>query len=205
MALNESDINFLRSELTKYVSGKRLSHSYAVEEEATALGQLFGICGNDLLRLRVAAVLHDITKEKKPDQQIELCKKHGIEISDDDVSSPKVFHSVTGAYEARELYPDYVDKEIFDAIRYHTTGRPDMTLFDKLIYLADYIEKTRDFPDCIELRKYFYSKAPTVKHLNETILLSFDMTVRNLIDDGASIHKATVNARNAIIKEIKKC
>ena len=205
MELNEKDIEHLRSELTKFAHGKRLTHSYAVEREAKKLGELFGVEGNDLNRLRVAAVLHDITKEIKTDGQVALCQKHGIEVKSEDLACPKVFHSLTGAYEARLLYPDYVDGEIFDAIKYHTTGRKDMTLFDKLIYLADYIEETRDFPDCIRLREYFYGKAATTEHLNDTLLLSFDMTIRNLIDEGHPIHGTTLKARNAIIKELKQC
>jgi predicted HD superfamily hydrolase involved in NAD metabolism len=132
-----------------------------------------------------------------------LCEKHGIHVSDEDLECPKVFHSLTGAYESKLIYPDYVDDEIFDAIKYHTTGRENMTLFDKLIYLADYIEDTRDFPDCIRLREYFYGKPATLRHLNETLLLSFDMTVRNLIDENFPIHPTTLKARNAIIKELK--
>ena len=205
MKITETELSFLRNELSKYISGKRLSHSLAVEKEAARLSELFGFNENDKARLRVAAILHDITKEQKVDAQIALCKKHVITVTEDDIASPKVFHSVTGAYEARLLYPDYVDEEIFSAIKHHTTGRPMMSLFDKLIYLADYIEETRDFPDCIELRNYFYSKPATMRHLNETLLLSFNMTLKNLIEDGFPIHPSTDKARNYILKELRSC
>lgn len=205
MQITERDLCILREELTSHISGKRLKHSYAVEEEAKNLGQLFLISGNDLNRLRIAAILHDITKEIKTEGQIALCEKHGLNVSEDDLASPKVFHSLTGAYEAKLLYPDIIDEEIFDAIKYHTTGRVGMTLFDKLIYLADYIEKTRDFPDCVALREYFYGKPADERHLNETLLISFDMTIKNLIEESKCIHHATVMARNAIIKELTEC
>ena len=205
MQITNELLEKLRSDLMQYVSGKRLTHSYAVEREAASLGLLYGIEGNDLARLKAAAILHDITKEKKLEAQLQLCEKHGIPVTEDDIDSPKVFHSVTGAYEARSLYPEIVDEEMFNAIRYHTTGRTDMTLFDRLIYLADYIEETRDFDDCVKLREYFYSKPATLCHLSETILLSFDMTLKNLIDEGQSIHPLTNQARKAIIKELKKC
>ena len=204
MKITNDVLSIMRSELQNHISGKRLSHSFAVEEEAKALGELFGFSEEMLLKLSAAAILHDITKGKKTDEQIELCKKYSITVTQDDLASPKVFHSITGAYVARELFPEYVDEEIFSAIKYHTTGKEDMTLFEKLIYLADYIEKTRDFPDCVELRAYFYSKEPSTKHLDRTMLRSFDMTVRNLLDDGYAIHSATVTARNSILARLKK-
>jgi len=204
MKITENDLIFLRSELQKHIGGKRLAHSLAVEAEAMALGKLFGFSEEILLKLRCAAILHDITKAKNTEEQIRLCKEFGLPVSDDDIMSPKVFHSLTGAHVAAKLYPQYVDSEIFNAIKYHTTGRADMSLFEKLIYLADYIEETRDFPDCVELRRYFYSSKPTKQHLDRTLLLSFDMTIRNLLDEGCAIHKATVEARNFLVASINK-
>ena len=202
MKITDEILALMRSELQNHISGKRLLHSLAVEEEAKALGELFGFSEEMMHKLRAAAILHDITKGKKTDEQLELCKKYSIPVTSDDLASPKVFHSITGAYVAKELFPDYVDDEIFSAIKYHTTGKAGMSLFEKLIYLADYIEKTRDFPDCVELRRYFYASEPTIEHLNRTILLSFDMTVRNLLDEGYAIHNATVAARNSILAEL---
>ena len=178
MKITESVLLLLREELSKHIQGKRLEHSLSVEDEAAELGRLYGLTDESLMKLRAAAILHDITKGIGLDGQIDLCKKHGIPIRSDDMDSPKVFHSITGAEVAKSIFPDYVDEEIYSAIKYHTTGRRQMTLFEKLIYLADYIEKTRDFPDCIALREHFYSAAPTENHLNETLLISFNMTFR---------------------------
>ena len=200
--VTEEDLIRLRGELNKFISGKRLSHSLAVEEEVTSLAGLFGLSVNDSNRLRAAAILHDITKELSVDGHLELCKKHSLEVTEDDLKSPKVFHSLTGAYEAMELYPEIIDRETFNAIKYHTTGRAGLTLFDKLLYLADYIEKTRTFPDCVKLREYFYSKPASVGHLDKTLLISFDMTLKNLEDEGQFVHPSTLIARNAIAKEI---
>jgi nicotinate-nucleotide adenylyltransferase len=200
--VTEEDLIRLRGELNKFISGKRLSHSLAVEEEVAELAVLFGLSENNSNRLRAAAILHDITKELSVDGHLELCKKHSLEVTEDDLKSPKVFHSLTGAYEAMELYPETIDRETFNAIKYHTTGRAGMTLFDKLLYLADYIEKTRTFTDCVKLREYFYSKPASVGHLNKTLLISFDMTLKNLEDEGQFVHPSTLIARNAIAKEI---
>ena len=77
-----------------------------------------------------------------------------------------------------------------------------MTLFEKLIYLADYIEPTRTFEDCVKLREFFYNTDKfTEEHLNNTLILSYDMTINNLLDEGKCVHSATIKARNSLICE----
>lgn len=202
MKISKNDIDFLHSELNKYISGKRLTHSLAVEEEAARLGELFGLSDSTISKLRVCAILHDITKEKLTDEQIVLCKEFGYKVTTEDISSPKVFHSVTGAFLAKKMYGKFVCQKVFNGIKYHTTGKENMTLFEKLIYLADYIEPTRTFDDCVRLREFFYnSKEFTEEHLNNTLILSYDMTIKNLLDEGKCVHSATIKARNYLITE----
>ena len=201
MELNNDVLDLLRGEIMKHISGKRLLHTYAVENEIKRLGELYGFDKDGLIKLRVSALLHDITKEMPTEKQIEFCKERGLKITEDDRKSPKLFHSLTGAHLSRELFPDIVDETVFSAILYHTSGRPNMTLPEKLLYLADYIEETRTFPDCIKLREYFYSTDIfSEEHLDKTLLLSYDMTVRNLIDEGKTVHPTTILARNYLIK-----
>ncbi len=198
--INETVLDGIRSILPEHISGKRLLHTLSVEAEAEALGKLFRLPDEEIYKLRCAALLHDITKEKKLDGQIELCKRFGIDYTDEDVRSPKVFHAFTGAFLARELFPELVDDVIFNGIRYHTTGRENMSLFEKLIYLADYIEPQRTFEDCVKLRKLFYSTEKfDQEHLDRIMLLSFNMTLSCLIVENAPMHSATVRARNALI------
>lgn len=202
MKISKNDIDFLHSELSKYISGKRLTHSLAVEEEAARLGELFALSDVTIKKLRICAILHDITKEKNTEEQIKLCADLGYKVKAEDICSPKVFHSITGALLAKKLYGDMVCKTIYDGIKYHTTGREKMTLFEKLIYLADYIEPTRTFEDCIKLREFFYSTDKfTEEHLNNTLILSYDMTIKNLLDEGKCVHSATIKARNYLICE----
>lgn len=200
MQLSDSRLDFLRGEIQKHISGKRLLHTYAVENEIKRLGELYGFNEGEITKLRVSALLHDITKEIKTDGQLSLCKEHGITVTDDELKSPKLFHSMTGAYVSRKLFPELVDEAVFNAILYHTSGREAMTLFEKLLYLADYIEETRTFSDCVRLRELFYAaESFTEKHLNRILLISFDMTIKNLIEDGYFIHPKTVKARNFLV------
>lgn len=202
--ITENVLNEMREELKKHISGHRLEHSFSVESEAHILATLFDLSEQATMKLRAAAILHDITKAIDTMGQISLCKEYGIPLTIDDISSPKVLHSISGAEMAKRLFPDYVDGEIYGMILNHTTGAAKMSLCEKLLYLADYIEPKRSFFDCLELRGFFYEAdtLPTEKHLNKTLLLSFDMTLKVLLSEYQPIHPKTVSARNGIIEEL---
>lgn len=188
------------------VSGKRLLHTYSVECEVASLAGIFA--PDEEFKLRAAALLHDITKQLNHERQLQLCDKFGIIYTPLDILMPRTFHARTAVAIIECCFPDFANDHILSAVRYHTTGRLDMTLGEKLLYLADYIEPTREFDDCVKLRDYFYSKiggaadeAERMTILRETLILSFDMTVRGLIDEGIPIHIDTFEARNYLIEE----
>ena len=119
---------------------------------------------------------------------------------------PKTFHSRTAEAVIHRNFPEWASEALISAIRWHTTGRAGMTIGEKLLYLADYIEDTRTFPDCVELRKYFYDGLQRTKSaenreklLTDTLVLSFDMTIRGLLEDGDPVHMDTVAARNDLV------
>ena len=201
--MEEIKLQALRARLSGYISGKRLSHTLAVEQEMAELCRIFNITGEDAFLLRVAALLHDVTKEKKRDEQVALCREGKMPFGDDELYSPKVFHAMTAPVVIKRDFPEYYVESVVSPIRYHTTGRPNMTLGEKLLYLADYIEPTRDFPDCVRLRREFYeAEDPSQpEHLKRILLMSYDMTIRNLLDEGAQIHPQTVLSMNALIRE----
>ena len=201
--MEEIKLQALRARLSGYISGKRLSHTLAVEQEMSELCRIFNITGEDAFLLRVAALLHDVTKEKKLAEQITLCREGNIPFGDDELYSPKVFHAMTAPVVIKRDFPEYYVESVVSPIRYHTTGRPNMTLGEKLLYLADYIEPTRDFPDCVRLRREFYEPEDhsQPEHLKRILLMSYDMTIRNLLDEGAQIHPQTVLSMNALIRE----
>lgn len=193
-----------KEELKQYVSGKRYDHSIAVEKECRALAEIFCLDERDTERLSVAAHLHDITKQLSTDQHIALCDKFGIPYAESDIASPKTFHAKTGAALAREKYPELCDDFVYNCIRYHTTGRANMTLAESILYLADYIEPTRTFRDCISLRNYFYNGlGNTEKHvlLRNTLIMSFDMTISDLVSSGRMIDFDTIASRNHLLMQ----
>lgn len=187
-----------------FVSEKRFNHTLGVEREAYNLGMIF--MPEKAEKLKLTGLLHDITKDFKTEKQLELCKEYGIYVDIDNLV-PKLLHSKTGCeFAYRTFGKDVVDEEIYQGILYHTTGRENMTLFEAIIYLADYIEDTRTFEDCIKLREYFYENIKNARDFDEklevlrkTMVLSFDFTIKNLIDEGKRIDKDTINARNYFV------
>lgn len=204
ITVTEDMLNVLRKEVKEYQTEKRYRHTLAVEREAKALGEIF--LPEDVTRLRAAALLHDITKVYDTEKQLKICEEFGIMVRVEDVEAPKLFHAKTGAALAERDFFDYVDCDILSAVRWHTTGRAGMSIFEMLIYLADYIEDTRTFRDCVILREMFYNgieKAETTEEklevLRKTMIRSFDMTVTCLIEEGALVDRDTIEARNSFI------
>ena len=194
------DFEFVKNTVKPYQKEARYLHTLGVSEEALELGKIF--LPDNIQKLYLTGLLHDITKDFDKNSHFEMCKEFGITV--DENIAPKLLHSKTGAAFARKILgKDCVDDEVYNGILYHTTGRAKMTLFEIIIYLADYIEKGRTFEDCVLLRQYFYrniEKAYTYNEklevLRKTMVLSFDMTIKGLISEGKQIDKDTINARN---------
>lgn len=202
----ENKLEALRKKVSEIISGKRLKHTFGVEREIASLSGIYE--PDEEYRLRAAALLHDITKQKTFEEQIALCDELKILHVREDALMPKTLHARTAIGVIRRDFPEFADDYILSAVRYHTTGRRGMTLGEKLLYLADYIEDTRTFEDCVRLREYFYSRLGDChdadgrrRLLDDTLILSFDMTIRGLIDEGTPVHQDTFEARNYLIEE----
>lgn len=195
-----NDLQKVRKVVSSLLSEKRYLHTLSVEKEALSIAKsVFSVLGIPEERkkdLQLAAILHDVTKEKSTSEQLELCKKHKIEIKHP-VCFP-VLHGKTGAHLARELFG--INDTVFSAIFNHTTGRENMNVFEKIIFLADYIEPTRKANSCINVRKFFYStleklgkeNAPDI--LDEAVKLALYETLNYLAVSGNVIDQETVKA-----------
>lgn len=174
----------------------------AVADECSAMASIFSLSEKERQRLYIAALLHDITKEKNPDEQIELCRVYRIEYTETDRLTPALFHAKTGAEHAKTLFPGLCDEDTAELIRTHTTGCKDMSLLQKLLLLADGIEATRTHKTLVELRDYFYSRPNDIDlklHLDMTVIKYLDTTMKFLIESGQAIDIQTVTARNSLI------
>lgn len=208
MNITEKGLAELREKIknSPEISEKRRIHTLAVEQMAIKLGELY--CPDKLPVLRAAALLHDITKEYSTEKHIEICEAHGYAPERDELYAPKTFHARTAAYLIPSLYPEFADPEVISAVRWHTTGREEMTLTEKLIYLADYIDESRRFPDCVTLRRAFFDAEPEkmdmearLAHLRDVLIISYNMTVSALLEDCKPISRHTVLSLNELICE----
>lgn len=206
--MNNALILQLRELVMADMSPKRARHTLAVEQMAARLSVLY--CPEKEQMLRVAALLHDVTKEWSTERHAAFLKEHGITPTAMDLAAPKTLHAKTAALLISEQYSEYADGEVISAVRYHTTGREDMTLCEQIVYLADYIDDSRTFPDCVTLRHAFWDAEPEnmtqeqrEAHLLRVLVKSFDLTIAGLIEDGAPVSADTFLARNSLILKLK--
>lgn len=207
--ITETMLDALRERVVGRMSDKRATHTLAVERMVVRLGELY--CPACIPELRAAALLHDITKEESLEKQLQLCRDFGIMVQPGDELAPKTFHAKTAAELIKREFSEYATDTVVSAVRWHTTGHENMTLPEKLLYLADYIDDSRKFPDCVRLRDYFFSAHPEAMnetdrtaHLRDTLILSYDMTMRNLLAESVTISLDTVKARNSLIADRQK-
>lgn len=206
--MNEKQIFELRERVTASMSEKRARHTLAVEQMAARLAALY--CPEKEQMLRVSALLHDVTKEWSTERHAAFLLAHGITPTALDLAAPKTLHARTAALLIPEQFHEYADPEVISAVRFHTTGREDMTLCEQIVYLADYIDESRTFPDCVTLRHAFWDAEPQnmcekerLTHLLRVLVQSFDMTVTGLIEDGVPVSNDTFLARNSLILKLK--
>ena len=129
----------MQKKVKKYMDEDRYTHTVGVMYMCAALAMAHG---EDLLRAQVAGLLHDCAKCMPNDKKLKICEKNEIEISEAERENPFLLHAKLGAYLADKKY-GVDEKEILDAIRYHTTGKPQMNRLEKIVYIADYIEPMR--------------------------------------------------------------
>ena len=185
--LKHLSLSQLRPVALSYLKHKRIPHVLGTEQEAIRLAERYGA---DVEKARRAALLHDCTKKLDMEEQLALCRRYGIQLDGLEQKALKLLHSKTGAAIARDVFG--VDDEIYSAIWYHTTGHANMTKLEKIIYLADYIEPSRDFPGVDKLRKVCY------EDLDRGLLMGLEMTIEEMTSMGNPVHHATIEARDAL-------
>lgn len=148
-----------------------------------------------------AAYMHDFTKEYTKEQHFEIFDRYGIALDDCEIRTEKLWHAKSAYALAKNVYS--LTDDICSAVLYHTTGRASMQPLEKVIYLADYIEKNRTFVDCIDVRDTYAMLCEKGEKtaLDSAILYSLDLTISDLLENHRMIHGNTFEARNHLIKE----
>ena len=177
------ELYWLRDKAYALLKPNRVAHVVGTESEAVKLAMKWG---EDPENAAEAAILHDITKKLSLSEQLILCDKYGIINDTVEEHNVKLLHAKTGAAMAKELFN--ISNEVYEAIRWHTTGKPDMTLLEKIIYMADYIEPNRDFEGVEELRELAY------ENLDAAMALGLKMSLEDIRSYGQEPYIASVEA-----------
>jgi nicotinate-nucleotide adenylyltransferase len=167
-------------ELEQVVTGllkpSRVNHVLGCRDTAVELAKRWGADETDAAR---AGILHDVTKALDGPLQLTLCAEYGTILTDFEIKYPKTLHALTGALVAERIFGE--NEAVVNAIRHHTTGKADMSLLEKIIYVADYMEPNRDFPGVEDLRRLAFSD------LDGALKLGLQMTLEHLKRQGAEV------------------
>lgn len=185
---NDKYIKIIKDRLSPY----RFHHSVCVAERARELALKYGA---DPQKAYIAGILHDIMKETPADIQIAAAEKAGFPMTRLERNNPKVHHQISGAaYIRTELGIE--DSDILSGVRYHTTGHANMTLFEMIIYLADFTSADRDYPDVDVMRE------KTDSDMLSAMLYSLSYTIRDIASQNRQIHPDTLECYNWVIEQI---
>ncbi len=161
-----NDIQKLRRKVKRKLDQKRYLHTLGVSYTAAALAMRYDA---DIKKAQIAGTLHDCAKYMDGREMLELCEKYHISITEVERNNPFLLHAKLGGFFAMKKY-HVNDKEIIGSIINHTTGHPNMTLLEKIIFVADYIEPNR-------------YKAPNLKEIRKQAFVDLDLALLNILKD----------------------
>lgn len=177
-------------EVKKRLPEKRFKHSLGVAKAAVELSEIYGVDENSAY---VAGIAHDVAKYTKPHEIEDYVNKYEIYLDEYEEKSLALSHSILGSYIARYEFGVF-DSDIVNAIRYHTTGRADMSMLEKVVFMADLVEEGRDFQIVDELRELAFGGK-----IDDAIIMALDNTIMFVIKKGQIIHPRSIEARNFLI------
>lgn len=175
--------------LKSKLNEKRYFHSLCVADEAKRLAEKYG---GDIEKCYFAGLLHDITKNAPDEEHLQLFETFGIMLNDIEKNAKKLWHAMSG-----EAYIKYIlkidDRELLDAVRYHTTAKKNMSLTAKILYLADFTSRDRDYEDVDVIREL------VDKSLEEALVYALKYSIVDLTEQSKAIHFDTLEAYNGSI------
>lgn len=179
--------------LKKNINEARYIHTLGVAETAIKLAKMNNV---DEEKAKIAALIHDMAKCMPKDKQFEILKNNGVKMDKYLLNSPQILHGAVGAILAKEIM-GIEDIDILNAVKYHTTGKENMTTLEKIIYIADYVEPNRKYEGVDKIREVVF------KDLDNGVFMGIENTMLHLLKERQLIHIDTINARNYLLLEIK--
>jgi len=185
----------IKENLKILLTDHRYIHSLGVVETAVKMAEIFGA---DAKKAETAALLHDCAKQIPHLEQLDMCRKYNVELDEVKEKELGLLHAELGAYLAEHEF-GITDTEILDAIRYHTLGRENMSILEKILYLSDIIEPNRkDFEGLSELRNLCFCD------LDRALLFGFGLTIAHTNRRGHILHPQTIEAERYIREKLRK-
>lgn len=173
--MKATELKKLRKEMEKELTSKRYEHTLSVAYTAASLAMVHEADVNSAL---IAGMLHDCAKCFSAKKLVSLCKKHELPVSEVELQNPTaLLHAKAGSFLAKEKY-GIEDEDILNAIKYHTTGRPNMSKLEKIIYIADYIEPGR-------------THAANLKQIRKTAYEDLDKALFRILEDTLAYLQST--------------
>ncbi len=182
--MKTADFNKLRRSIEKSLDAGRFEHTLGVTYTATSLAMCHG---GDVRRAQIAGLLHDCARNIDNQKKISICEKHNIEINEVERKNPFLLHAKAGSYLAMQKY-GIRDEDIIQAILNHTTGRPGMSLLEKIIYVADYIEPGR-------------KKAPNLAAVRKEAFHDLDKALLMILEDTLAYLDAMADATDPMTRK----
>lgn len=179
----------IKKYLKERLSEKRYEHSLNVKKTAVKLAETYK---GEVEKAALAGLVHDCAKHMSDDEILSLADKNGIFVDEVSRLNPKLLHGNVGSVVAKKIMGVF-DQEVLSAVACHTTGKKNMNLLEKIIYIADYIEPARNFPGVEELRKKAFID------LDGAILDAFNNTIQVVINRGQLLHLNTIEGRNCLV------
>lgn len=180
---------WIHEKLKNSIGIKRYEHSVNVMNVSIDLANHYGYSTK---KAAMAGLLHDCGKLQDKKNILKLTQDFGIILDNVTKNNKELVHALLGKELAKREY-NVEDEEILDAIRFHTTGRENMNLIEKIVYIADVIEPNRDFPGIEKIRNMAY------KDIDRSVLYSMNNTIKFLIDKGWLVHLDTIKGRNQLL------
>ena len=188
------DLNSITEYLGKTISSKRYTHSINVSKTAKKLAEFYGY---DAFKAEIAGLVHDCARDLEKPLQLKYLKEEGIEADELTLSIGELLHGPAAVHICRKVFA-IEDEEILSAVRHHTTGKENMSLLEKIIYLSDFIEPARSFPGVEELRGLAF------RNLDKALLLAFNSSILYILSKNGFVHIDTILARNHLLKEAEE-
>lgn len=192
------DFEKIDSYLKENLNEFRYQHTLRVVDMGIILANKHGY--DDILKVKLACYFHDAGKNLSPNKILDMVSNEGYKLTCEEIENVHIYHGVASMIIARDKF-NINDMEVLNAIKNHVTGVENMTILDKIVFLADFFEMGRDFDRVHKSR----DAAIIDLNLDEALILAYDSTINELVSKRRFIHENTLRARNFILRKLNNC